>query len=65
MFYKVKGIRMNTDGFISMLSLADLYFFTENSDGEYTYRFQWSTQAVKGAVDGVFNPDINDYYDDE
>ena len=56
---------MNTDGFISMLSLADLYFFTENSDGEYTYRFQWSTQAVKGAVDGVFNPNINDYYDDE
>ena len=56
---------MSTDGFISMLSLADLYFFTENSDGEYTYRFQWSTQAVKAAVDGVFNPNINDYDDEE
>ncbi|MBR2363769.1 MAG: hypothetical protein IKA79_01080 [Lentisphaeria bacterium] len=56
---------VSTDGFVSMLSLADLYFFTENSEGGYTYTFQWSTQAVKGVVDGVFNPDINDYYDED
>ena len=55
---------MSTDGFISMLSLADLYFITETEDG-YSYRFQWSTQAVKAAVDGAFNPNINDYDDEE
>ena len=55
---------MSADGFISMLSLADLYFVTETENG-CSYRFQWSTQAVEAAVNGAFNPDIKDYVDDE
>ena len=55
---------MSHSGFVSMLSLSDLYFITETAEG-YSYRFQWSTQAVKGSVDGVFNPDVSDYFDEE
>ena len=55
---------MSHSGFVSMLSLSDLYFITETAEG-YSYRFQWSTQAVKGSVDGVFNPNINDYCDED
>ena len=51
---------MSADGFITMLSLADLYFITETENG-YSYRFQWSPQAVKAAVDGAFKPNINNY----
>lgn len=55
---------MSSHGFVSMLSLSDLYFITETAEG-YSYRFQWSTQAVKATVDGVFDPDIYDYVDED
>ena len=45
----------------TMLSLAELYFFTKSGEGEdaqYTYRFQWSTQSL---ISHTVDPDT--YFD--